>query len=89
MEAEFEPSLLSSAIYLLSHSQTVSTFVINYQGMPFRKGIRKNPALCLGLIGAAAIVIVSLASSMPQASRWLQVTEMSHHVSRMSLILRM
>jgi len=89
MGAEFEPSLLGTAIYLLSHSQTISTFVINYQGMPFRKGIQENPGLCLGFIGAAATAIVSLASFTPQVSRLSQVAEMSHHVSAMSLNLRM
>lgn len=31
MEAKFEPNLLNTAIYLLSLSQQVSTFAINFQ----------------------------------------------------------
>lgn len=35
LEAKFEPNLLNTAIYLLSLSQQVSTFAINYQvGIP-------------------------------------------------------
>jgi cation-transporting ATPase 13A1 len=31
LEAEFKPGLLNSAIYLISLSQQVSTFAVNYQ----------------------------------------------------------
>ena len=50
LEAEYKPSLLNTAIYLISLSQQVSTFAVNFQGRPFREGITENPALYYGLL---------------------------------------
>lgn len=50
LEADFKPNLLNSAIYLISLSQQVSTFAVNFQGRPFREGITENPALYYGLL---------------------------------------
>ena len=84
LEAKFEPSLLNTAIYLLGLSQQVSTFAINYQGRPFREGIRENPALYWGLVGAAAVAISGATDFMPELNRWLQIVEMESHVSTLS-----
>lgn len=53
LEKEFQPSLLNSAVYLVSLTQQVSTFAINFIGRPFREGITENPALYYGLLGVA------------------------------------
>lgn len=79
LEAKFEPSLLNTAIYLLGLSQQVSTFAINYQGRPFREGIRENPALYWGLVGAAAVAFSGSTDFMPELNRWLQIVEMERH----------
>ena len=84
LEAKFEPSLLNTAIYLLGLSQQVSTFAINYQGRPFREGIRENPALYWGLVGAAAVAFSGSTDFMPELNRWLQIVEMEGHVSAMN-----
>lgn len=76
LEAKFEPNLLNTAIYLLSLSQQVSTFVINYQGRPFREGIRENPALYWGLVGASAVAFCGATDFVPELNRWLQIVEM-------------
>jgi len=76
LEAKFEPSLLNTAIYLLGLSQQVSTFAINYQGRPFREGIRENPALYWGLVGAAAVAFSGATDFMPELNRWLQIVVM-------------
>ncbi|XP_006456125.1 endoplasmic reticulum Ca-transporting P-type ATPase [Agaricus bisporus var. bisporus H97] len=77
MEAKFEPNLLNTAIYLLSLSQQVSTFAINFQGRPFREGIRENPALWWGLVGASAVAFCGATDFMPELNRWLQIVEMT------------
>jgi len=76
LEAKFEPNLMNTAIYLLGLSQQVSTFVINFQGRPFREGIRENPALYWGLIGASAVAICGATDFVPELNRWLQIVEM-------------
>jgi cation-transporting ATPase 13A1 len=86
LEAKFEPSLLNTAIYLLGLSQQVSTFAINYQGRPFREGIRENPALYWGLVGAAAVAFSGSTDFIPELNRWLQIVEMESHVSAVGFV---
>ena len=81
LEAKFEPNLLNTAIYLLSLSQQVSTFAINFQGRPFREGIRENSALYWGLVGAEAVAFSGSTDFMPELNRWLQIVEMERLVS--------
>ncbi|KIP05730.1 hypothetical protein PHLGIDRAFT_30782 [Phlebiopsis gigantea 11061_1 CR5-6] len=76
LEAKFEPNLLNTAIYLLGLSQQVSTFAINFQGRPFREGIRENSALFWGLVGASAVAFSGATDFMPEMNRWLQIVEM-------------
>ncbi|KIM43627.1 hypothetical protein M413DRAFT_25955 [Hebeloma cylindrosporum] len=76
LEAKFAPSLLNTAIYLLGLSQQVSTFTINFQGRPFREGIRENKALWYGLLGASAVAFSGATDLMPEMNRWLQIVEM-------------
>lgn len=80
LEAKFEPSLLNTAIYLLGLSQQVSTFAINFQGRPFREGIRENSALFYGLVGASAVAFSGATDFMPEMNRWLQIVEMDSPV---------
>ncbi|KAL5483440.1 SPF1 [Sanghuangporus weigelae] len=77
LEAKFEPNLLNTAIYLLGLSQQVSTFAINFQGRPFREGIRENSTLYYGLVGASAIAFSGATDFVPEFSRWLQIVEMT------------
>ncbi|KAI0746432.1 endoplasmic reticulum Ca-transporting P-type ATPase [Daedaleopsis nitida] len=76
LEAKFEPNLLNTAIYLLGLSQQVSTFAINFQGRPFREGIRENSALYWGLVGAQLVAFSGSTDIMPELNRWLQIVEM-------------
>ncbi|KZP27754.1 hypothetical protein FIBSPDRAFT_780640 [Athelia psychrophila] len=76
LEAKFEPSLLNTAIYLLGLSQQVSTFAINFQGRPFREGIRENPTLWWGLVAASAVAFSGATDFMPELNRWLQIVVM-------------
>lgn len=87
LDAKFEPSLLNTAIYLLGLSQQVSTFAINFQGRPFREGIRENSKLYWGLIGASAVAFSGSTDFFPELNRWLQIVEMDTAV-RLSPCLR-
>ncbi|KAF8320367.1 endoplasmic reticulum Ca-transporting P-type ATPase [Clavulina sp. PMI_390] len=78
VDAKFAPSLLNTAIYLLSLSQQVSTFAINFQGRPFREGINENRALFWGLFGAGAVAFSGATDFMPELNRWLQIVEMEY-----------
>ncbi|KAI0281854.1 hypothetical protein BGY98DRAFT_957834 [Russula aff. rugulosa BPL654] len=76
LEAKFEANLLNTAVFLLGLSQQVSTFAINFQGRPFREGIRENSALYWGLVGASGVAFSGATDFIPELNRWLQVVEM-------------
>lgn len=50
------------------------------QGRPFREGIRENPALYWGLVGASAVAFSGATDFMPEMNRWLQIVEMETFV---------
>ncbi|KAL7421973.1 putative cation-transporting ATPase 1 [Cryptotrichosporon argae] len=77
LEKKFEPTLLNTSIYLLGLSQQVSTFVLNFQGRPFREGIRENPPLYYGLLGASAVAYSGALDLFPELSSWLQLVPMT------------
>ncbi|KAI0300122.1 endoplasmic reticulum Ca-transporting P-type ATPase [Multifurca ochricompacta] len=78
LEAKFEANLLNTAVFLLGLSQQVSTFAINFQGRPFREGIRENSALYWGLVGASAVAFSGATDFIPELNRWLQVVELDN-----------
>ncbi|PHH59944.1 hypothetical protein CDD81_2343 [Ophiocordyceps australis] len=66
LEAEFEPSLLNSAVYLLQLIQQVSTFAINYQGRPFRESLSENKAMFYGIVGVSGLAFVCALELVPE-----------------------
>lgn len=76
LEAEFEPSLLNTAIYLLQLAQQISTFAVNYQGRPFREGIRENKGMYYGLLGVAALALSGSTEFLPEMNEALKLVPM-------------
>ncbi|EJW05308.1 HAD ATPase, P-type, family IC [Edhazardia aedis USNM 41457] len=58
-KSKFRPSTLNSSIFLLSISQQISTFTINYIGQPYRESLLDNRNLRNSLT-AVSIILVSL-----------------------------
>lgn len=58
IEAEFEPSLLNTVVFLLSISQQISVYLVNYKGRPFMQGIFDNRPLLYSLSAAFLILVV-------------------------------
>ena len=73
MEAEFKPSLLNSAIYLLQLIQQVSTFAINYQGRPFREALSENKAMFYGILGVSGLAFVCATELAPEINEQMQL----------------
>ncbi|KAJ2375736.1 putative cation-transporting ATPase 1 [Coemansia sp. RSA 2607] len=76
VEKKFEPSLLNTAMYLIQLSQQVSTFVINYQGHPFREALKDNKILYRGIVGVAAIAVVCATEVAPDFNEYLKLVPM-------------
>ena len=73
LEAEFTPSLLNSAIYLLQLIQQISTFAINYQGRPFRESLSENKAMFYGIVGVSALAFVCAMELAPEINEQMKL----------------
>ena len=63
-DAEFEPNLINSAVFLATSAMQVTTFAVNYQGHPFMQSLRENRALLTALVVTA--VLFALLTSTPE-----------------------
>ena len=82
LEGEFEPSLLNSAIYLLQLIQQISTFAINYQGRPFREGIRENRGMYWGLVLVSGVAFSCSTEFIPELNEKLRLVPFSDEFKR-------
>lgn len=73
LEADFEPSLLNSAVYLLQLVQQVSTFAINYQGRPFREALTENKAMFYGIVGVSGLAFVCALELIPEINEGMKL----------------
>ncbi|KAI8818388.1 uncharacterized protein EV422DRAFT_538413 [Fimicolochytrium jonesii] len=73
LDAEFQPNLLNSGVYLVSLIMQISTFAINYQGLPFRESIRNNKALYNSLMIVGGIAIAAATEVSDELNEWMQL----------------
>ena len=78
LEGEFEPSLLNSAVYLLQLIQQISTFAINYQGRPFREGIRENRGMYWGLVLVSGVAFSCSTEFIPELNEKLRLVPFTY-----------
>jgi cation-transporting ATPase 13A1 len=88
LEAEFEPSLLNSAIYLLQLVQQVSTFAINYQGRPFRESLSENKAMFYGILGVSGLAFACAMELMPDINAQIKLVPFTEEFKfKMTLVM--
>ncbi|KAF4125501.1 manganese-transporting P-type ATPase [Geosmithia morbida] len=73
LEAEFTPSLLNSAVYLLQLIQQISTFAINYQGRPFRESLSENKGMYYGIVGVSALAFICALELIPEINEGMKL----------------
>ncbi|TPX66718.1 hypothetical protein SpCBS45565_g04261 [Spizellomyces sp. 'palustris'] len=73
LDAEFSPNLLNSGVYLVSLIMQISTFAINYQGLPFRESIFQNKALYNSLMAVGAIAVAAASELSEGLNEWMQL----------------
>ncbi|KAK6202685.1 P-type ATPase [Scheffersomyces amazonensis] len=78
LEKEFVPSLLNTAMFLLQLAQQVSTFAVNYTGLPFKESITSNKGMYYGLLGVAALALSGSTEFMPEINEAMQFVPMSY-----------
>lgn len=78
LEAEFTPSLLNSAVYLLQLIQQISTFAVNYQGRPFRESLSENKGMFYGIVGVTAIAFSCSTEFVPELNEQMKLVPFSN-----------
>lgn len=73
---KFKPGLMNTAVYLLGLLLQVSTFVVNYQGRPFRESLFENKSLRNSLLAVSAIGMVAALELYPEFNEWLELVPM-------------
>ena len=56
-DAEFEPSVANTVVWLMTHMMQVTTFWVNYKGRPHMEALSANKGLVLSLGASAAFCI--------------------------------
>ena len=77
LEADFAPSLLNSAVYLLQLIQQISTFAINYQGRPFRESLSENKGMFYGILGVSGLAFACALELAPEINAQMSLVEFS------------
>lgn len=78
LEKEFAPSLLNTGIFLIQLAQQVSTFAVNYQGRPFKEGIRDNKGMYYGLLAVAALALAGATEFIPELNEAMKFVPMDN-----------
>lgn len=76
-EAKFAPNLLNTAVYLISLSMQVSTFLINYQGRPFRESLQENKPLYYSLLSLLAVAILGAAQVSSELNAKVELVDLT------------
>lgn len=76
LEKEFAPSLLNTGMFLLNLAQQVSTFAVNYQGLPFKESIKDNKGMYYGLLGVAGLALAGATEFFPELNEQMQFVPM-------------
>ena len=73
---KFKPGLMNTAVYLLGLIMQVSTFVVNYQGRPFRESLMENKPLRNSLAAVGIICSIAAMELFPEFNEWLELVPM-------------
>lgn len=75
-KVKFTPNLVNTAVYLLNLLTQVSTFVVNYQGRPFRESLLENRPLRNALFIVLAISLLATCQYSPEFNAWIELVAM-------------
>ncbi|RNF14581.1 putative cation transporting ATPase [Trypanosoma conorhini] len=72
-EGEFKPTLLNSAMFLLTTLIGGVTFAVNYRGEPFMQNMRRNKPLFYALIFLSLVVIYFASEADPEGNTMFEI----------------
>lgn len=77
----FEASKMNTLFFVISAGQTISTFVCNYIGRPFREDIHENRILILSILAMVGFIFNVLFKIHTDLNDLIQVVDISEHSS--------
>ena len=82
----FVPGLVNTTVFLVSLMMQLSTFVVNYQGRPFRESLFENKSLRNSLLIVGTVAVVAATETYPEFNAWLELVPMPPAVRRFLLL---
>eukprot|EP00011_Vannellida_sp_DIVA3-517-6-12_P012844 CAMPEP_0114609380 /NCGR_PEP_ID=MMETSP0168-20121206/3060_1 /TAXON_ID=95228 ORGANISM="Vannella sp., Strain DIVA3 517/6/12" /NCGR_SAMPLE_ID=MMETSP0168 /ASSEMBLY_ACC=CAM_ASM_000044 /LENGTH=1171 /DNA_ID=CAMNT_0001820299 /DNA_START=63 /DNA_END=3576 /DNA_ORIENTATION=- len=80
VDAPFAPSLINSAVFLISSCMQVSTFAVNYRGRPFMESLWENKPLRMCLCAVGAVTVLAALQVSPAFTEMLELVEFAPEV---------
>ncbi|CRL01594.1 CLUMA_CG014432, isoform A [Clunio marinus] len=74
-EAEFEPNIINSTVYLICMGLQVSTFAVNYKGHPFMESLRENRLLLYSIVASSSVVLCLALNLIPDVQSAFQIID--------------
>ena len=72
-DAEFEPTMTNTIVFLLSSAMLLTTFAANYTGRPYMGSLSSNKGMMATLIISAALVVLLTTGSVPDLASYLEL----------------
>lgn len=82
-EAEFEPNIINSTVYLICMGLQVSTFAVNYKGHPFMESLRENRLLLYSILASSSVVLCLALNLVPDVQSAFQIIDFPDDVSNL------
>ncbi|CAG9797201.1 unnamed protein product [Chironomus riparius] len=74
-DAEFEPNIINSTVYLICMGLQVSTFAVNYKGHPFMESLRENRLLMYSILASSGVVACLALNLVPDLQSAFQIVD--------------
>ncbi|EFN88845.1 manganese-transporting ATPase 13A1 [Harpegnathos saltator] len=74
-EEPFEKNLINSTVYIIAMSLQVSTFAINYRGLPFMESLRQNKALMISLLSNSIVILLLACGFLPDMAMHFEIVD--------------
>lgn len=80
-QAEFEPNIINSTVYLICMGLQVSTFAVNYKGHPFMESLRENRLLLYSIFASSGVVLCLALNLVDDLQSTFQIIDFPADVS--------
>jgi manganese-transporting P-type ATPase len=84
--AEFEPNIINSTVYLICMGLQVSTFAVNYKGHPYMESLRENKMLMYSILSSSGVVLCLALNLVPDLQSAFQIIDFPSDVRKFSYI---